>query len=179
MYTYIHIYIQLLQLLYYSYCCILPCIYDHCVRSAMIYLATRMATSISIEPFNASKVEWDSWSRRFDQWLQISPFATGEQGSNAFKLLCSLCAPKKPEECTYDALKMKLDAQYGVKRLVLVEHYHFYNYNQADGQSLTDYLAELRCLAATCDWEELQIADNLRNKFVMGLKNERAVNEEP
>ena len=156
-----------------------------------------MATSISIELFDTSKVEWDSWSCRFDQWLQINPFATGEHstdkkraafctyiGSNAFKLLCTLCALKKPEECTYDALKMKLDAQYGVKRLVLVERYHFYNYKQADGQSLTDYLAELRHLAATCDWEESQMADNLRDKFVMGLKNERlsitaAVNEGP
>ena len=49
---------------------------------------------------------------------------------------------------------------------------HFYNYKQTDGQSLTDYLPELRRLSATCDWTEPQIADNLRDKFVMGLKNE-------
>ena len=84
--------------------------------------------------------------------------------SDTFKLLCSLCAPKKPEECMYDALKMKLDAQYGVKRLVLVERYHFYNYKQTDGQSLTDYLAEPHRLSATCDWTEPQIADNLHDK---------------
>ena len=109
-------------------------------------LATRMTTSVSIESFDASKVEWDSWSRRFDQWLKISPYAIGDDsadkmraafctfiGSDAFKLLCSLCAPKKPEECTYDALKTKLDAQYGIKRLVLVERYHFYNYKQTEG----------------------------------------------
>ena len=141
--------------------------------------------SISNEPFNASKVEWDSWSCRFDQWLKISTYAEGEhsidkmqaafctfRGSDAFKLLCDLCALKKPEECTYDSLKTKLDIQYGVKRLVLIERYHFYNYKQTDGQSLTDYLAELCQLSATCDWTELQIADNLRDKFVMGLKNE-------
>ena len=129
-----------------------------------------MATSISIELFEASKVEWDSWSRHFDQWLKISTYAEGEHaadkmrttfctfiGSNIFKLLCSLCALKKPEECTDDALKTKLDAQYGVKRLVLVEHYHFYSYKQTDGQSLTDYLAELCQLSATCDWTKPQI----------------------
>ena len=54
----------------------------------------------------------------------------------------------------------------------LVERYHFYNYKQTDGQSLTDYLAELRRLLATCDWTEPQIADNLCVKFIMGLKNE-------
>ena len=95
-------------------------------------------------------------------------------GSDAFKLLCSLCAPKKPEECTYDALKTKLDAQYRVKKL---ECYHFYNYKQTDGQSLTDYLAELCRFSATCDWTEPQIADNLRDKFVMGLQNERLLQQ--
>ena len=84
--------------------------------------------------------------------------------SDTFKLLCSLCAPKKPEECMYDALKMNLDAQYEVKRLVLVECYHFYNYKQTDSQSLTDYLDELHRLSATCDWTEPQIADNLHDK---------------
>ena len=146
-----------------------------------------MATSVSIELFDASKVEWDSWSQRFDQWLKISPYATGDDsadkmraafctfiGSDTFKLLCSLCAPKKPEECTYDALKTKLNAQYGIKGLVLVECYHFYNYKQTEGQL---HLAELRRLAATCDWTEAQIADNLRDKFGMGLKNERLLQQ--
>ena len=80
---------------------------------AMTYLATKMATSISTEQFDASKVEWDPWSRRFNQWLKISTYAEGEHPtdkmqaafctfieSDTFKLLYSLCAPKKPEECT-------------------------------------------------------------------------------
>ena len=35
-------------------------------------------------------------------------------GSDTFKLLCSLCTPKKPEECQYEDLKKKLDEQYGI-----------------------------------------------------------------
>ena len=95
---------------------------------ATTYLAMRITTSISIELFNASKVEWDLWSCRFDQWLKISTYVEGKHaadkmraafctfiGPDAFKLLCSLCPLKKPEECTYDALKTKLDTQYGVR----------------------------------------------------------------
>ena len=44
-------------------------------------------------------------------------------------------------------------------------------------QSLTDYVAELRKLALTCDWNEEQLADNLRDKFVMGLYNERLLQQ--
>ena len=124
-------------------------------------------------------------SRRFDQWLKISPYAEGDGsadktraafctfiGSDSFKLLCNLCAPKKPEECTYETLKAKMDAQYGVKQLVLAERYRFYKCKQQEGQSLAIYLAELRKLAVTCDWTEEQLANNLRDKFVMGLHNE-------
>ena len=82
-------------------------------------------------------------------------------------------APTKPEESTYKALKEKLDRQYGVKKLILAECYWFYSYKQPRTQSLTDYVAELRQLALTCNWNEAQLADDLRDKLVMGLYNER------
>ena len=40
-------------------------------------------------------------------------------GSETFSLLCSLYTPGKPEERTYEALKGKLDKQYGVKNWFL------------------------------------------------------------
>ena len=55
---------------------------------------------------------------------------------------------------------------------MLAERYHFYSYKQSKTQSLTDYEAELRKLALTCDWNEAQLADNLRDKFMMGLYSE-------
>ena len=149
-----------------------------------------MVSPSQIEMFDPKKDEWDSWSRRFDQWLSISPYATGENadtkkraafctsiGSETFKLLCTLCAPAKPEECTYETLKTKLNSQFGVKKLVLAERYRFYVYKQQDKQSLSEYLAELRRLASTCQWSEEYLADNLRDKFVMGLRNERLLQQ--
>ena len=151
-------------------------------------LATRMATSSQMEMFDSRRDDWDSWSRRFDQWLSMSPYAAGDDadtkkraafctfvGSETFKLLCTLCMPAKPEECTYETLKTKLNSQFGVKKLVLVERYRFYAYKQQDKQSLSDYLAELCHLASTCQWSEGYLADNLCDKFVMGLRNERLV----
>ena len=144
----------------------------------------------ALEPFNSSKDDWNAWSRRFEQWLSLSSYSTGENtddkkraafcmyiDSATFKLLCSLCAPKKPEELTFEAMKAKLDSQYGTKKLVLAERYRFYNYKQCEGQSLPDYIAELRCLAITCEWSEHHLEDNLRDKFVMGLRNERLLQQ--
>ena len=89
-----------------------------------------------------------------------------------FKLLCSLCAPSKPEELAFEQLQSKLDGQFGTKKLVLAERYRFYSYKQLEGQSLSDYIAELRHLAATYDWSAERLEDNIHDKFVMGLQNE-------
>ena len=97
--------------------------------------------------------------------------------SSSFKLLCSLCAPTKPEDCEYRTLKEKLDSQYGVKKLVLAERHRFYNYKQREGQTLSNYLVELRKLAASCDWTQDQLSENLRDKFVMGIHNERLLQQ--
>ena len=97
-------------------------------------MATRMATAPLLESFNSNRDDWNAWSRRFEQWLTLSTYSTGEDAeakkraafctyidTTTFKLLCSLCAPKKPEELTFEQLKAKLDTQYGTKKIVLAE----------------------------------------------------------
>ena len=94
------------------------------------------ATTPQLEAFNSRKDDWNSWSRRFKQWLTLSTYATGDDAeekkraafctyidSATFKLLCSLCAPSKLEELTFEQLQSKLDGQFGTKKLVLAEHY--------------------------------------------------------
>ena len=156
------------------------------VRTAMPNAGVKTIKSINQSIIN----HWNAWSRRFEKWLSLSSYSTGENAddkkraafctyidSATFKLLCSLCAPKKPEELTFEAMKAKLDSQYGTKKLVLAERYRFYNYKQREGQSLPDYIAELRCLAITCEWSEQHLEDNLRDKFVMDLRNERLLQQ--
>jgi len=120
----------------------------------------------------------------------MAPYSTGEDtemkkqaafytyiDSTTFKLLCSLCALKKPEELTLEQLQSKLYAQFGTKKLVLAKCYQFYNYRQHEGQSLTDNIAELRHLAASCDWSEEQLEDNIHKKICDGLRNERLLQQ--
>ena len=64
-----------------------------------------------------------------------------------------------------------------MKKLILAERYRFYAYEQQDKESLSDYLAELRRLASKCQWSEGYLTDNLRDKFVMGLRNERLLQQ--
>jgi len=70
-----------------------------------------------------------------------------------------------------------LDKQYGIKRLVLAERHRFYSYKKGKTQPLSEYVSELWRLALTCDWNQAQLADNLHDKFVMGLYNERLLQQ--
>ena len=47
------------------------------------------------ENFNPFKEQWDSWIRRFDQWLLLSSFSTGENAT----------VKKRAAFCTYIAIK--------------------------------------------------------------------------
>ena len=81
---------------------------------------------------DSRKDDWDSWSHHFDQWLSISSYATGDDvatkkravfctfiGLQTFKLLCTLCTPTRPEDCSYEDLKAKLNRQLaGIRRTI-------------------------------------------------------------
>ena len=47
----------------------------------------------------------------------------------------------------------KLSEHYDPKPLVIVERYHFHKREQAPTESLAEYVAELRRLAAKCNFE--------------------------
>ena len=72
-----------------------------------------MVTLPPIQPFNPLKLNGTGGVDVFDQWLKITPYAESDDsadkvrpafctfiGSDSFKL-CSLCTPRKQEECTF------------------------------------------------------------------------------
>ena len=78
-------------------------------------LVTRMVTVPLLEPFHSGRDNWNAWSRRFEQWLTPSTYSIRDGAevkkraafctyidTTTFKLLCSLCAPKKPEELSFE-----------------------------------------------------------------------------
>ena len=72
----------------------------------------------------------------------------------------------------YKMLKEKLDSQYGIKRLVLVERHCFHHYKQHEGQVLTVYLVKLYKLTIMRDWLQEQLFGYRWENFVMGICSE-------
>ena len=92
-------------------------------------------------------------------------------GTKNYGIIKSLVAPARPKDKTYAELEAVLKAHFQPKPLLIVERFRFYQRSQAAGESVTDYLAELRRLAITCDFGTF-LNEALRDRFVCGLKAE-------
>ena len=92
-------------------------------------------------------------------------------GSAAYSVLHNLLAPESPKMKTYEELVAALRQHYEPKPLVIAERFHFYHREQRVGESVADYVAELRRLATTCAFGH-HLNEALHDRIVCGIKNE-------
>lgn len=62
-------------------------------------------------------------------------------GASMYRLLCSLTAPVKPGAMTCDEIVDTLEAHFNPRPIVIVERFSFHKRNQAEGESVTQYMA--------------------------------------
>ena len=92
-------------------------------------------------------------------------------GAPTYKLLSNLAAPTEPGKLTYKQVVDKLEAYFMPKPMIIAERFRFYKRNQKSGEKMADYMADLRRLAATCEFSAF-LGEALRDRFVCGLSNE-------
>ena len=129
------------------------------------------------EPLDPSSGDdWTLYPERFEHFLLANEIKDEQKlhlllalvGAQTFRLLTNLVAPKKPGELTYDEVKEKLTAHFKPKPITIAERFRFYERQQRQGESMADYIAELRRLATTCEFVAI-LEEALRDKFVCGL----------
>ena len=92
-------------------------------------------------------------------------------GYKTYGVLRSLIAPDTPQSKSYSVLVEALKKHYQPKRLIIAERYMFNQRCQHPGESIADYVAELRRLATTCNFGNF-MDDALRDRLVCGLASE-------
>ena len=100
-------------------------------------------------------------------------------GTDTYTLLRSLTAPRKPAELTYKELCDLLSSHFEPKPNAILQRYNFYSTYRKQGQSVKDFVAELKGLARNCDFgktstgvnltEKLILEENLRDRLVCGV----------
>ena len=137
------------------------------------------ATFGKIEEFQPECESIAAYLERIELFFAANEIAEGRRvpmflsliGSRNYSLLRNLLAPQKPSEKTYDVLKTTLQSHFQTKKIVIAERFHFHRRNQAAGETIADYVAELRRLSTHCEFGDY-LEDALRDRLVCGLRNE-------
>ena len=137
-----------------------------------------MATAVfgQTEPFNPDnegiqayleRIELYFVANRVDEDRRVPAFLS-VIGSKTYALLRDLLSPAKPSAKTFAELKQALEGHYKPKKVVIAERFRFHRRSQAVGETVVEYVAELRRLTANCDFGDY-LDQALRDRFVCGL----------
>lgn len=92
-------------------------------------------------------------------------------GDQCYELMVNLASPKKPSEYTFKELVALLQKHLNPKPSIMAERYRFRLRRQRVGETISQYTAELKKLARTCEFKET-LMDNLRDQFVCGVSGD-------
>ena len=114
-----------------------------------------------IGEFNSQVESWDSYSERLEQYFLCNEIANEKKvpallslvGGSTYQLLRGLTAPQKPSECEFNDLVKVLSEHLNPKPVVISERFRFYKRDQMEGESIREYIAELRKLSEHCDFK--------------------------
>ena len=138
-----------------------------------------MGTIGSLAEFNPDSEKIETYLERVQLFFNANGVEEAKQvavlltviGSNTYKLLSSLLAPTKPWEKSFTELAQTLRHHFEPQPLVIAERFHFHRCNQASGESISEYVAELRRLATHCDFGNY-LEEALRDCLICGIRHE-------
>jgi len=129
-----------------------------------------------MEPFNLESESITAYLECMDLFLAVNDvlrtvaIILSTIGGETYGLLRQLCSPNKLQTKTYAALSLLLKGHFEPKPLVIAERFHFHKQSQQAGETIAEYLAELRRLAATCNFGEY-LQEVLRDRLVCGIQH--------
>ena len=91
-------------------------------------------------------------------------------GSKAYGILRDLVSPAKPAEKTYAQLTKILADHFSPKPVTIAERFRFQQRTQREGESVSEYLAQLRKLTEHCKFSDY-LEQALRDTFVAGVRS--------
>lgn len=131
----------------------------------------------AIENYDARSTEWNTYKGRLTFYFEINEIKTPEKkraalltliGNTAYRMLADLHAPNELSTITYDTLIGDLDKSYGKKVSKMASRLRFGALHQHEGQSVDDFIAELRHASLDCAFGG-ENDNRLKDQFVLCL----------
>ncbi len=134
----------------------------------------------SLEPFDPDTTIWSDWEDCFNCYCELNELVTEAKqrqmlslsvGIPVYNLLGNLIRPATVRETPVADLLMALRTYYTPKKLVIAERNRFYLRSQKEGETVAQYVAQLRFLSKDCAFRAF-LDEAIRDRFVVGLRNE-------
>ena len=138
-----------------------------------------VATMGSIGPFKESEEEFEAYIARMKHYFIANDVDDKKQvsvlltliGPKGFALATNLLSPKNLTDCKFNDIVKELTDHYKPKKIVIYERFKFHSRTQQSNESIAEFLASLRTLAKTCEFDDAMLKEMLRDRFVVGLAN--------
>ena len=147
-----------------------------------LQLATKMAVKPTfghLDEFNPNAESVTVYLERADLFLaandvpdekKVSVFLSSV-GKTTYALLRDSLQPQAPTDKSLTEIKTALKKHYQPTPSVMVERFKFHKRSQKEGESVAEYVAELKRLSTHCQFEAY-LDDALRDRLVCGLRKE-------
>ncbi|VDI74334.1 Hypothetical predicted protein [Mytilus galloprovincialis] len=132
-----------------------------------------------IENFDDGIEQWTSYTERLEQYFAVNEISNEKRvpallsliGGKTYALLRNLTTPDKPKDKSYDDIVKVLKEHLSPAPLVIAERFRFHKRDQKSGESINEYVAQIRKFSEYCNFPDLN--DTLRDRLVCGLKSEQ------
>ena len=129
-----------------------------------------------IEKFDGK--DWETYLERLEIQFIVKKVKDEDKASallgclspKVYKKLRSLLHPAKPITQSFDTITAKLEEFYSPKPQVSTARFKFFNRFQGERESMKEFMAALRQLAANCDFKE-SLDEQLTDRFICGMRH--------
>ncbi|KAL5477033.1 hypothetical protein EMCRGX_G023772 [Ephydatia muelleri] len=122
---------------------------------------------------------WTCYCERLEQFVGVNGIDNADKkravllsscGSAVYQVIRNLVAPEKPADKSFSELVKLVRDHYCPPPSVTVQRYNFNSRTQKEGETVSQFVAELRRLSEHCDFKAT-LDDMLRDRIVCGVRN--------
>ena len=137
-----------------------------------------MALFGTIDQFDIHDDEFGEYLERVEQYYVANDIVDDKKvavfitvvGKETYGVLRSLLAPTKPQDKNFKQISEALLRRLNPTPIIIAERFKFYERKQKDSEQLSDFIAGVRKLAATCEFGDF-LPEALRDRIVCGISD--------
>lgn len=141
-----------------------------------------MATTLGIiGPFIQGHEDWVSYAERLQEYFTANDIDSDVKqravllsacGADVYQLVRNLVAPQKPSTKTFDQIVELVQNHFCPPPSAIAQRFAFNNRVQREGETMAQFVAELRKLSQHCEFEGT-LEQMIRDRIVCGIRDSR------